>query len=147
LYHKIRENMINDTKKLQRIYAKTDGYCHVCHKKLSFCNYGVYGTKGAWQIDHSKAKANGGSDHLNNLYAACIKCNSDKGVISARLARAQKGKRRAPYSKLRKQELRDDNTAAGIIIGGIAGSVLGPAGTLIGSLIGGIVGDESSPRK
>ena len=58
--------MTND--RLNLIYDKTHGCCHLCHKKLAFINYGIYGAKGAWHIEHSKAKANGGTDHLNNLY-------------------------------------------------------------------------------
>jgi hypothetical protein len=59
-----------DYERLNRIYDKTDGYCHICHKKLSFSNYACCGAKGAWEIDHSNAKINGGSNHLNNLFPA-----------------------------------------------------------------------------
>jgi hypothetical protein len=46
--------------RLNRIYDRTNGYCHICHKKLSFVNYAQYGWRGAWEVDHSKPKAKGG---------------------------------------------------------------------------------------
>lgn len=62
------------------VYDKTDGYCYYCGKRLSFTNYGRYGSHGAWQIDHSRARATGGSNYLRNLVPACTKCNQDKGT-------------------------------------------------------------------
>ena len=62
------------------VYDKNDGYCVYCGKKLAFSNYGVYGTKGAWHIDHSVSKANGGTDYRRNLVPACINCNSTKSA-------------------------------------------------------------------
>ena len=32
-----------EKEKITKIYHKTGGYCHICHKKLSFTNYGVQG--------------------------------------------------------------------------------------------------------
>lgn len=61
-----------DSNRLKQIYSKTDGYCHLCHRKLILKNYAKGGIKGGWHIEHSRPKANGGTDHLNNLYAACI---------------------------------------------------------------------------
>ena len=61
--------------RLERIYRRTDGRCHICRKKLSLVNYGRAGERGAWQIDHSRARVKGGSDHLNNLFPACIPSN------------------------------------------------------------------------
>lgn len=40
---------------LRRIYDRTSGYCHLCHKKLAFTNYGRYGAKGVWEVEHSNA--------------------------------------------------------------------------------------------
>lgn len=83
--------MGHDKQKLKRIYDKTGGYCHICKKKLSRTNYGVYDAKGAWQVDHSKAKANGGTHHMNNLYPACIPCNQEKGTLHKTTIRKRKG--------------------------------------------------------
>lgn len=80
-----------DKQTLNKIYQKTDGYCHLCGKKLSRTNYGSHGYKGAWHVDHSRAIANGGSHHMNNLFAACISCNSEKGTLHKTTIRRRKG--------------------------------------------------------
>lgn len=80
-----------DRERIHRIYNKTNGYCHLCNKKLSRNNYGVHGAKGSWHVDHSKAKANGGTHHMNNLYPACISCNIEKGTLHKRTIRKRKG--------------------------------------------------------
>ena len=68
--------------KLHEIYDRTTGYCHICHKKLAFKNYSSVGSRGAWEVEHSKPRAKGGSDNLKNLYPACIFCNRSKGKKS-----------------------------------------------------------------
>jgi 5-methylcytosine-specific restriction endonuclease McrA len=138
--------MAKDLQRLRRIYDKTDGYCHLCHRKLSFQNHGNRNTKGAWHIEHSIPKAQGGTDHLNNLLAACIDCNIEKSTLTSRTVRSHNGNTRAPYSKSKKKEIRDSNTAAGAIIGGVIGLVGGPWGAAIGATIGGMIGNSSSPR-
>lgn len=92
--------------RLQPIFEKTDGYCHICFKQLSFINYGKHGTRGAWHIEHSVSKTKGGSNHLNNLFAACISCNLEKGIMHTRTARSWNGNKRAPYSKKKKIKLK-----------------------------------------
>ena len=52
-------------------------------KKLSFNNYGKYGHMMAWEIDHSKAKAKGGTNYFRNLQPSCIPCNRNKGDTSS----------------------------------------------------------------
>ena len=134
-----------DKNRLQKIFQKTDGNCHICHGKLSFTNYGNLGSRGAWNIEHSKPKAKGGSDHLNNLYAACISCNTDKGVKHTKTARAKYGYTRAPHSRTKKETVRNDNVLGGGLLGGILGSIFGPVGTLVGAGLGAIIGNENSP--
>ena len=137
-----------EKERLQQIYRKTDGYCHICHIKLSFSNYGVHGAKGAWHIEHSKAKANGGSNHFYILFPACISCNIEKGVKHTRTARAKYGNTRAPYSKAKKEALKNNNTTRGVLVGGGIGLTIGgPFGGLIGSIIGGLIGNNNSPNK
>lgn len=136
-----------EKERLQKIYRKTDGYCHICHKKLSFSNYGVHGAKGSWHIEHSIARANGGSDHMNNLFPACISCNIAKGTSHTKTARSQYGNSRSPFSKAKKKKIRNNNTAAGTIIGGALGSVFGPVGTMVGAGIGAAIGSSNSPKK
>ncbi|MGH7298189.1 MAG: HNH endonuclease, partial [Polyangiaceae bacterium] len=60
------------------IYDRTSGKCHLCGSKRAFKNYGTQGARGAWTVDHSMARAAGDTDHGNNLYVACISCNSSK---------------------------------------------------------------------
>jgi len=136
-----------DNDRLNRIFEKTDGCCHICHKKLPFSNYGIFGAKNAWEIEHSKAKKNGGSNHLNNLLPACISCNRERGNMHTRTARSYYGNSRAPYPKKKKQDIRITNTIAGTFIGGAIGSVFGPWGTAIGASIGAVIGNDSSSYK
>jgi 5-methylcytosine-specific restriction endonuclease McrA len=140
--------MAYENEKLNQIYSKTDGYCHICHKKLAFVNYGANGAKGSWHVEHSKPKAKGGTNHMNNLYAACISCNIEKGTSHTKTARAKNGTTRAPYSKEKKQKIKTSNTVGGATIGGgIGWAIGGPVGGLVGSLIGGAIGSGNSPKK
>ena len=79
--------MTASTIRLNDIYDRTTGRCHLCGKRLAFHNYGCHGTRGAWHIEHSVPRANGGTDHLNNLYPGCIPCNLSKGTRSTRSVR------------------------------------------------------------
>lgn len=140
--------MAFDNDKLNKIYDKTDGNCHICHRTLSFSNYGIHGAKGAWHVEHSVPKAKGGTDHLNNLYAACIKCNLDKGTSHTKTARGWNGNTRAPYSKEKKEKIRNNNATGGAVIGGTIGALIGgPVGGIIGAAIGAAIGNDSSPKK
>lgn len=139
--------MAKDLQRLRMVYDRTSGYCHICFKKLSFGNHGVRGSKGAWHIDHSLAKANGGTDHLNNLKPACIRCNEDKGTSSIRSARSKNGHTRAPYSKAKREKVRKSNVITGVVIGGMIGAIAGPLGAAIGATLGGIIGNDKTPRK
>ena len=140
--------MARDLLRLRKIYDKTDGYCHICHRKLSFKNYGKHGSKGSWHIEHSNPKAKGGSDHMNNLLPACIECNIEKSTLTTRTARSYHGNTRAPYSKTKKKKIKAGNTTAGAVIGGGIGWALGgPVGGAVGSFVGGLIGNGSSPRK
>ena len=63
---------------LDSIYRRTTGYCHLCHVKLARRNYGKTGMKGAWQVEHSVPRSKGGTDHFNNLFAACVDLQSQQ---------------------------------------------------------------------
>jgi 5-methylcytosine-specific restriction endonuclease McrA len=138
--------MNSDT--LNSIYDKTNGHCHLCHKKLSFKNYGVYGAKASWHIEHSIPRAKGGTDNLNNLFPACIPCNLEKGKLHNRTIRARKGTNRAPYSKNKIDKLKNDNAtgfgAVGCIIGA---SVGGSFGAIFGALLGAEFGRKVSMKR
>lgn len=132
---------------LERIYDRTGGYCHLCHKKVSFVNYAQYGERGAWEVEHSKPIAHGGTSHGNNLFAACISCNRSKRHGSSRTARSQNGQSRAPYSRSKVNAKRSNNQLGGAITGGIIGSRFGPGGTVVGALLGALFGDKNTPKK
>jgi hypothetical protein len=140
--------MNRSTERLNAIYNKTDGYCHLCHRKLSFKNYGVRNSKGAWHIEHSIPRANGGTDHLNNLYAACIPCNEDKGTRHNRSVRKQNGVTRAPHCRVKKQQVREGNMTIMGGIGLLIGSGIGgPLGAFIGVVIGSEIGKGMSAKR
>ena len=134
--------------KRRQIYKRTDGKCHLCHKKLAFKNYGTLDTRGAWEVEHSKAQANGGTDHLNNLYAACISCNRSKGTSSTRSARSRNGVSRAPYSKAKKERITRNNTVGGTLAGAAIGLLMlgTPAAVLLFSSAGALIGNNIDPE-
>jgi 5-methylcytosine-specific restriction endonuclease McrA len=131
--------------KLNRVFDRTSGYCHICGKRLVFSNYGVVGARGAWEVEHSIPKCEGGSDHLNNLYAACISCNRQKGKSCTRRARAKYARSRAPLSVKRREQAKSKNAFAGGLLGAALGSVAGPLGVFAGALIGAKHGYDSNP--
>jgi len=130
---------------LKSIFDRTSGYCHICRKQLAFTNYGKKGNRGAWEVEHSKPKAKGGTNHLNNLYAACIPCNRDKGVVTTRTARTHHGTSSAPLSREKRENAKTINAAKGAAIGGFVGSFLGPLGTAAGAALGAKLGYNQNP--
>ena len=139
--------MAFSTEQLNQIYDRASGYCHICHKKLAFKNYGVFGARGAWEVEHSNPQAKGGTHRLSNLYPACITCNRSKGAASTRSVRAKNGKSRAPLSAEKRKNAKIENAVVGGAAGAAAGSVLGPAGALIGAFIGAHLGHKKNPDK
>lgn len=127
--------MSND--RLNDIFDKTDGQCHLCHKILSFSNYAAHGKRGCWEIEHSIPKGKGGTDHLNNLFAACIPCNREKGTSHTRTIRKRYEQTRAPYSRAKKEQINNENILLGTVLGFAAGRAVGGQwGGLIGAVIG-----------
>jgi hypothetical protein len=102
--------MKHTPEQLRWIYDRTDGYCHLCGRKLAFKNFGRIGERGDWERDHNWTRADGGTDHLNNLYAACSYCNRSRGKRPARSVRAVSGLRRIPMSR-RKREQKEERDA------------------------------------
>ena len=139
--------MAASAEKLQAVYDRTDGHCHICRKKLAFKNYGTLNTRGAWEIEHSKPRSKGGTDHGNNLYPACVSCNRSKNNGSTRAARAKNGFKAAPHS--RKKKIRNAATGAGIL--GTVALILAPPplrilAVLAGAAIGGSLGFNEDPE-
>jgi 5-methylcytosine-specific restriction endonuclease McrA len=108
--------------KLTDIFDRTDGRCHLCFARLAFSNYARSGERGAWEVEHSNPRANGGTDRLNNLYAACIVCNRWKGTCATRIVRGWRGYRAAPFSTTRRVALRARNALLGAAVGYVIGS-------------------------
>lgn len=134
------------TEQLRRIYDRTSGKCHICAKKLSFRNYGQRGTRGAWQVDHSKPRAKGGTDHGNNLYPACIECNLEKSTTTSRTARSWYDRKRAPLSRERRKAAKRSAAVRGGVLGAVIGGALaGPLGVAAGAALGAKLGFESDP--
>jgi hypothetical protein len=132
---------------LSRIFERTDGRCHICGRKLCFSNYGQFWRRGDWEVEHSKPRCNGGSDRLCNLYAAHISCNREKGAMATRTVRAWNGRTKAPLSKQRKEEVRNDNRLGWGSVGALTGGVIfGPPGFVLGGILGAMVGDGIEPE-
>jgi hypothetical protein len=139
--------MTFEKEQLDRIFQRTGGMCHLCHKPLCRKNYAIYGTRGAWEVEHSVPQCNGGSHHGNNLYAACISCNRSKGKVTTRTARRWNGKTRAPMSLKRRKQAQTENTVILATVGGILGCAFGPAGAVAGAAIGGKIGSSLDPNQ
>jgi 5-methylcytosine-specific restriction endonuclease McrA len=122
---------------LRRIWASTAGRCHLSGKCVRLSDYGS-----TWEVDHSKPRAKGGSDHGNNLKPATLKANRSKQARSSRAARRDHGLARSPMSKKEQGRRRGNNTAAGLAMGAGAGAAIGgPPGALIGGLLGALFGN------
>jgi 5-methylcytosine-specific restriction endonuclease McrA len=136
-----------DEDRIELVFDRTDGRCHICWGKLVFSNYGRFGERGAWEIEHSNPRCKGGSDRLSNLFAAHITCNREKGTMHTRTARAWNDRTRAPLSRQRRIEKREENTLAGAGIGAISGALLGgPVGLFIGGIAGAAIGNGIEPE-
>jgi len=132
---------------LSRIFDRTDAHCHICHRKLCFGTYGLFGLRGAWEVEHSNPRCNGGSDRLGNLYAAHIVCNRQKGSMTTRTARAWKGRTKAPLSRERKEAIRSENRWGWGSVAALTGAaILGPPGLILGAIAGALVGDGIKPE-
>jgi len=61
--------------KRQHVYLRDGGRCVYCGATIAY---------GRIHVDHSVSRANGGTNHLNNLRTACGGCNLAKGGRNAR---------------------------------------------------------------
>jgi len=121
------------------VFEKSNWLCHLCWQPMAYSNYGNHGARGAWEIDHSIPVARGGTDHLNNLYAAHTTCNRSKQARSSASIRRQNGHARPPMSAAAMEELKSGDAWTGAISGGLLGArFFGPPGLLIGAVIGAI---------
>jgi hypothetical protein len=123
---------------LGRIFERTSGRCHLCAKRLARRNYGTGGLRGSWEVDHSVATVNGGANHGNNLFAACVSCNRRKQANTSRSARRGNGLTRAPLSTGDRERRRNGRILNGATLG-LIGGIFGPAGWVVGPLVGGLL--------
>lgn len=131
----------------RRIFDRTAGRCHLCGKTLSWRNYAQCGARGAWEVDHSRPRAKGGSNHGSNLFAACVGCNRAKGARFSRSHRAGNGLKRAPMSKTERAAAREKNAWTAGIGGALAGAaLLGPAGALVLGTAAAVLGWDNDPE-
>mgnify|MGYP001242299613 CR=1 FL=1 len=112
----------------EKVFRKTDGCCHICHKKLVFKNYGLSQARvrGKWEIAHSKPISKGGNNHLNNYMPACVSCNRSKGNCATFSERAKNGLSIAPVSKKVKFEQARNRKLLRIGAAGMIGLRFGP---------------------
>lgn len=141
------KSMPYDEDKLRRVFERTDGACHICRRKLLFSNYGRTDKRDCWEVDHSLPRSRGGSDRLNNLYVAHIRCNRSKGSRNSRSVRGKNGFQAAPLSTKAKTR----NTVTGGVLGVMAGYILVPppfrlAAILASALVGAIAGATHEPK-
>lgn len=134
--------MAFNKQRLNEIFLKTDGHCHICRKKLARKNYGKPGTRGAWEVEHSNPKAKGGTDRLQNLLSACVSCNRSKQASSTQAVRRKNGFKTAPLSRAKKK----GNVIKGILGGALIGARFGPVGVLAGAAIGAYSGNKYEPK-
>ena len=132
---------------LEAIYDRTSGYCHLCSKKLAFTNYAEPGRRGAWEVEHSVPRASGGTDRMNNLYAACIECNRSKQARSTRSCRADNGRSRAPLNRGARRSAKVQSALVGGGLGALLGSLFGPLGTIVGGSLGAHLGHKENPDR
>jgi 5-methylcytosine-specific restriction endonuclease McrA len=131
------QQMAYSDERLNDIFDRTSGYCHICGLKLSFSNYGVFGARGSWEVEHSRPRCEEGSTRLCNLYAAHISCNRSKRARSTRSVRAQYGRTRAPLSVNRRSQAKVDNALGEALVVGLIGALLaGRGGFAAGALLG-----------
>jgi hypothetical protein len=142
--------MAYSDEELERIYDRTNGRCHLCHKKLAFRNYGAFGARGAWDVEHSVARATGGLEHANNRYAACVSCNRSKGTRSSRSVRMQNGVRRSPMGLREQKRVRVRNATRAAILAPLAARVFldvkDPKQLAQVAALGALVGHEWDPE-
>ena len=104
------------------------------------------GRRGAWEVEHSVPRANGGTNHGNNLYGAHINCNRRKGTVTSRTARGWHGRTRAPLSASARERKVTENTITGGVCGGLFGLLAGnPPLALTLAVVGSVVGANVDP--
>jgi hypothetical protein len=118
--------MIDENKRVA-VFDKSSGECNYCGKELALYNRDRQ-SRGAWEVEHRVPRAKDGTDHLNNLVAACWGCNLDKGTKTARTHhRAVAGDRAARTSR-RRWRTAGNAVLPGLAVAGLAWAYLDATG-------------------
>lgn len=126
---------------LNRIHQKTSGRCHLCGGELDFDSYGE-----GWEVDHSRPKSKGGTEHGNNLYPAHTSCNRARQDRPASAIREQNGLERPLLSRKQRKKRRKTNAVTWGGVAAIAGGMLaGPPGAVMAGAVGAFAGHEQDP--
>lgn len=140
--------MLYSEEELRRIFDKTAGRCHICGEKLAWVNYAKHGSRGAWEVDHSRASAAGGTDDFRNFLPAHISCNRSKRDRSNQQVRAEYGRSKKPMSVAERERAQRESAfasgATGAIVGGL---IAGPPGAIVGGLLGRLIGRSVDPEE
>jgi 5-methylcytosine-specific restriction endonuclease McrA len=96
---------------IRHIYSKTDGCCHLCGKKHRLSDYAI-----TWHREHHVPRAHGGSDHVKNLYVACVKCNLIKGILPSKVVRKWMGLNQVPLSRKTKIRIKEEQESNNTLI-------------------------------
>jgi len=131
---------------LERVFERTDGKCHICHRRVAWRNYGALGSRGAWEVDHSVPRALGGTDRLSNLLPAHIRCNRSKQAASSRAARGQHSRSRAPLSANRRRAARVRNGVVGAGFGWLLATIFVPQVRIAATALGAVAGASIDPE-
>lgn len=131
--------MILNIERKKAIHKKTRGRCHLCGARHVLRGHGR-----DWHVDHSKSRYYGGTDHLNNLFVACIGCNLSKGVSHGKDFRRITGLPRVPRSQRQIDRQNRENAVVGAALGFLAAGLTGKnwRAALIGAGLGFAVGYE-----
>ena len=100
------------------VWDKSGGRCGHCDKELVFANRKRIG-RGAWEVEHLRPQALGGTNHLNNLVAACWTCNVQKGTFSTRTHRLALAPQLASRTSRRRLRTAGNALIPGAIVAGL----------------------------
>ena len=64
---------------LNVLFLNQNQLCYWCNKPIFLCRKREKSKPDTATIDHVRPRSLGGTDNLENLVAACYKCNSEKG--------------------------------------------------------------------
>lgn len=138
--HKVQDVSYTE-EELKNMYDSTSGRCHLCGEKIDFDAYPT-----EWEVDHSRPRSKGGTEHGNNLYPAHKSCNRARQNRLASVIRDQNGLSKPPLSRKQRKKKKKDKALTWGGLAAIAGVLLGgPPGAVAAGAIGAVAGHEQDP--